>query len=124
MPFHPVETLIEAIRCDDDNCDDDDDDDGGAGEDEGVLPLKSWYHSRHYDDADDQQLAEGEEDLNPSCPCHAHTVQVHNRSYRDRERGTGIRLLFNNFIAHNLCSVSTFSANAASSVSFLGANQS
>lgn len=50
------------------------------------LTFEELVQSRHYNDADSQQLAEGEEDLNPCCPRHTHTVQVHDRSYRDRDR--------------------------------------
>lgn len=50
------------------------------------LTFEELVQSRHYNDADSQQLAEGEEDLNPCCPRHTHTVQVHDRSCRDRDK--------------------------------------
>lgn len=42
-------------------------------------------HPRHYDHADGQKLAEGEEDLNSGCPRHTHTVKVYDGSYKGRQ---------------------------------------
>lgn len=50
------------------------------------LTFEELVHSRHDDDGDGQQLAEGEDDLDPRCPCHTHAVQIHNSSYGKRER--------------------------------------
>lgn len=64
--------VTEDVRCD-------------GSEDDVCFTFAKLVHSRNNDDDDGQQFAEGEENLNPCCPCHTHTVQVHNRSYMNRE---------------------------------------
>ena len=49
------------------------------------LTFKELVQPRYDDDEDGQQLAEGEEVLNPGCPCDTHTVQIHDGSCKETE---------------------------------------